>query len=90
MSLFNVVQECVVNGLHYVHPTTQPIEVDDEQAAPLVESGCLAPYPARSVIPESIDAVHAAINALTLSPPELEVDPDPPAPKRPRKPRAED
>lgn len=44
MGYFNVVQPCVVNGLHYIRPTVQPIEVDDDTAAPLVEAGSLEPY----------------------------------------------
>jgi hypothetical protein len=43
---YNVVAPCVVGKLHYTRPTVQPIEVDDEIAGPLVESGCLEPYPA--------------------------------------------
>ncbi len=45
MGLYHVVKPCVVGKLHYVRPTAQPIEVDDGVAAPLVESGCLEPYP---------------------------------------------
>jgi len=41
---YNVVSPCVVGKLHYARPTVQPIVVDDETAAPLVESGCLEPY----------------------------------------------
>lgn len=44
MGFYNVVQPCVVGKLHYARPTSQPIDVDDETAAPLVESGCLEPY----------------------------------------------
>jgi len=44
VGLYNVVQPCCVNGLHYVNPTSQPIQVDDEQAASLVEAGSLTPY----------------------------------------------
>ena len=44
MGLYNVIQPCVVGNLHHTRPTTQPIEVDDDTAAPLVESGCLEPY----------------------------------------------
>lgn len=44
MGLYNVIAPCLVNGLHYVNPTKQPIEVDDDQAKPLVESGSLEPY----------------------------------------------
>jgi hypothetical protein len=44
MGFYNVVKPCVVARRHHVRPTTQPIEVDDDTAAPLVESGCLEPY----------------------------------------------
>lgn len=44
MGFYNVVSPCVVGKLHYARPTTQPIEVDDDTAAPLVESGVLVPY----------------------------------------------
>ena len=44
MGFYNVVKPCVVGKLHYARPTVQPIVVDDEAAAPLVESGCLEPY----------------------------------------------
>jgi hypothetical protein len=44
MGFYNVVKPCVVGQLHYVRPTTEPIEVDDDTAAPLVDSGCLEPY----------------------------------------------
>ncbi|MCT7372937.1 hypothetical protein [Mycolicibacterium llatzerense] len=46
MGYYNVIRPCVVGNLHYVRPTPyfSPIEVDDEIAAPLVESGDLAEY----------------------------------------------
>lgn len=44
MGFYNVVRPCVVGKLHYARPTSAPIEVDDDVAAPLVESGCLEPY----------------------------------------------
>lgn len=44
MGYYQVVASCVVGKLHYTRPTTAPIEVNDEVAAPLVESGCLEPY----------------------------------------------
>ena len=45
MGYFNVIQPCHVPGKgHYVNLPAQPIVVDDAVAAPLVESGCLAPY----------------------------------------------
>lgn len=45
MGYYNVIQPCHVPGKgHYVNLPAQPVEVDDVVAAPLVESGCLAPY----------------------------------------------
>lgn len=44
MGWYQVLAPCVVDGLHYIHPTTQPIEVDDDRAAELVVSGALVPY----------------------------------------------
>ncbi len=44
MGFYNVVRPCVVGQLHYARPTTEPIEVDDDVAAPLVEAGSLQPY----------------------------------------------
>ena len=45
MGFYNVVTvPCVVGKLHQVRPTTAPIEVDDDLAAPLVESGHLERY----------------------------------------------
>lgn len=44
MGLYNVVRPCVVGLLHYVRPTAAPIEVDDDAAAELVESGSLVAY----------------------------------------------
>ncbi|HNM85351.1 MAG TPA: hypothetical protein PKI77_12595 [Mycobacterium sp.] len=44
MGLYTVVKPCVVGLLHYVRPTTAPIEVDDDAAAELVESGSLVAY----------------------------------------------
>lgn len=59
MGFYNVVRPCVVGKLHYATVPVQPIEVDDEVAAPLVESGCLESYPRGS---------SDAIKALTLEP----------------------
>lgn len=41
MGLYNVVAPCVVGDLHFTRRSTKPIEVDDDTAAPLVESGAL-------------------------------------------------
>lgn len=43
MGQYNVVQPCVVAGRHYARPTAQPIAIDDDAAAPLVEAGKLEP-----------------------------------------------
>lgn len=98
MGFYNVVRPCVVGKLHYATIPAQPIEVDDDVAAPLVESGSLEPYPRGS---------SDAIKVLTLEPRDIEgntgdsldgvirtvenfndpvVDPEKPAP-RPRNPR---
>lgn len=45
MAWFNVVAPCVVDGLHYVRPTVQPIEVDDDAAVELLAEGAIEPYP---------------------------------------------
>lgn len=45
MPLFNVVQPCAVNGLHYIHPTEQPIEIGEDVAADLLADGKIEPYP---------------------------------------------
>lgn len=44
MGYFNVLRPCVVGKLHYATVPSQPIEVDDDVAAPLVKTGCLKPY----------------------------------------------
>ena len=45
MGYYNVVQPCVVNGLHYIHPTEQPIEIGEDVAAELLADGKVEPYP---------------------------------------------
>lgn len=84
MSYYNVVAPCVVGKLHYATVPDQPIEVDDEVAAPLVESGCLTSYPAQS---PTADALEILVNANLLTPDQVE-DVVAPKPRRPRKPRA--
>jgi hypothetical protein len=74
VSYFNVVKPCVVGQLHYARPTVQPIEVDDEVAAELVESGCLTPYPAQSA---TADALVKLVSADLVT--QDEVKPAPPA-----------
>ncbi len=49
MSLYTVTEPCVIDQLHYATVPTQPIEVDDEVAAPLVEAGSLVAY--RAAVP---------------------------------------
>lgn len=44
MGYYNVVAPCVIGKLHYAQPTTQPIELDDDVAAPLVTAGALERY----------------------------------------------
>ena len=44
MSLYTVTEPVVIGQLHYATVPSQPIEVDDELAAPLVEAGSLVPY----------------------------------------------
>lgn len=44
MGYYSVLEPCVVGKLHYATVPVQPIEVDDDVAAPLVESGSLKPY----------------------------------------------
>ncbi len=44
MVYYNVVRPCVVGKLHYASIPSQPILVDDEVAAPLVEAGALTVY----------------------------------------------
>jgi hypothetical protein len=56
---FNVIAPCYVPSGpakgHYVNLPSQTIEVPDETAAPLVESGCLEAYPAGRFV-EKIEA----------------------------------
>lgn len=54
MGLYNVVTPCFVAGRHYVRPTSQPIQVDDTEAAKLVEAGSLTPYGAPEPSAESV------------------------------------
>ena len=44
MTYYNVIQPCVIAGKHYVRPTVQPIEVDDDVAAPLLADGAVTRY----------------------------------------------
>ena len=54
MGLYTVLRPCVVDNLHYAQGPATPIEADDTVAAPLVESGDLAPVdetPPAKVLP---------------------------------------
>lgn len=92
MGLYNVVGPCVVGKLHYARSTTLPIEVDDAEAGPLVESGCLEPYPAGRVVvaepAESTDHEGTAVGDPNQDPLPTgdfaPVDPEPAESPRPR------
>lgn len=85
MGYFTVLKPCVVGKLHYATVPAQPIEVDDDVAAPLVESGCLELYrPGAQAIQRNIARATEAINAVTLSlAAEVDDEPlaDPPSPR---------
>ncbi|WP_349318991.1 hypothetical protein [Mycolicibacterium canariasense] len=58
MGYYKVVRPCVVGKLHYATVPSQPVEVDDEVAGPLVVSGDLDPYqPGESLLDEVLDSV---------------------------------
>lgn len=88
MRYYNVVRPCVVGKLHYARPTTQPIQVDDVVAAPLVAEGSLEPYlpAAPAVADEPAADEFLAVQASEYATETIEpaADPEPPA----RKPRA--
>lgn len=102
MGYYNVVQPCVVGKLHHTRPTTQPIEVDDEAAAPLVQSGCLELYPPRRIEGPTgaiLDGlITAPASGVNFTPPwpvlvdtesgEGTVEPAPEPPPAPRRPRS--
>ncbi len=91
MGYYNVVRPCVVGKLHYASVPAQPIEVDDEVAAPLVESGDLTRY---GVFDEPLlgDGVASVVGTECIAP-QLGVgfvegfapDEKPQRPRRPRK-----
>lgn len=89
MGLFNVVAPCVVNGLHYVRPTVQPIEVDDAVAGPLVGAGKLQPYPLPAV-EQPVKAAEPDEVPQPASPPSPPLSLPGPPKRRPRKPRSTD
>lgn len=92
MGFYNVVAPCVVGHLHHVRPTTQPIEVDDAEAGPLVESGCLTPYEPGDIPVKPFQADVTGVEGDTgtiidgvvrVSEPEFDDEPptDPPPPR---------
>lgn len=99
MGYYNVIRPCVVGKLHYASIPSQPILVDDEVAAPLVQSGELVAYEPRGAVELKGSAVvdlegSVLSKALTeagvhlASPLSVTPDTDNTAPKRPRRPRA--
>ena len=67
VGFYNVVEPCVAGKLHYATVPSQPINVDDETATPLVESGYLEPYrPGKNRFTEAVQ---------TGLPPGVEMDP---------------
>ncbi|SBS73781.1 hypothetical protein MHPYR_180059 [uncultured Mycobacterium sp.] len=78
MGWYNVVKPCVVGQLHYARPTEQPITVDDEVAAPLVEDGSLTPYPAQTA---TADALVELVNADLVTPEPEQADKPVPHPR---------
>lgn len=88
MGRYNVIEPCVVNGLHYARPTAQPIEVDDDKAAPLVEAGSLTPYQPGGI--DSIKRTEPDLSGDVAGPllsehPEVSAEVD--ADRKPRRPR---
>lgn len=70
MGYYNVIASCYVPGKgHYVNLPSQPIEVDDETAAPLVEAGSLVLY-RPGVVPGKF--LNDAIAAVVAHDPELQ------------------
>lgn len=100
MGFYNVVRPCVVGKLHYASVPVQPIEVDDEVAAELVESGDLTPYaPGSGPVPSGEPTEYAPAGALaevfdSLNPETVDDEPaetEKPAPRaRGRRKAAED
>lgn len=104
MGLYNVVTPCVVAKRHHVRPTTAPIEVADDLAAQLVESGCLEPYRPGGIkevsapeLPDTIDGLAidsaAFANAVGQAGEDcaaVAVEPAPPRRPRSRRRRGED
>lgn len=63
MGLYNVMYPCVIGTVHHTRATALPIEVDDEVAAPLVESKHLRPFGPR---PEEV--TDAVVEQVTTAP----------------------
>lgn len=75
MGYYNVVRPCVVGKLHYVSIPSQPIEVDDDVAAPLVESGDLVPYaPGSTSAPAKPEDAHGYLPPAVLAASKPETD----------------
>lgn len=73
MSLYTVTEPCVIGQLHYATVPAQPIEVDDELAAPLVEAGSLVPFRAQGFVEQfAADAFKPEVDpgTFTLADPE--------------------
>lgn len=93
MGYFTVLKPCVVGKLHYATVPSQPIEVDDDVAAPLVADGSLQLYPKPAVEPPQGEPApnpfaglgDMAANVRFVSPPAGQPEVDKPA--RPRNPR---
>lgn len=85
MSLYTVTEPCVIGQLHYATVPTQPIEVDDEVAAPLVEAGSLVAY--RAAVPTDHTGVAEGDPNVDLLPTGDFAPADEPVekPRRPRK-----
>lgn len=96
MGFFSVLRPCVVGKLHYATVPSQPIEVDDVVAAPLVESGDLATYrPGGSRLPDPYVIPTEDEVVIDVEPdefPAIEEQDDPekpsPRPRNPRRPKA--
>lgn len=100
MGYYNVIAPCYVPGKgHYVNLPSQPIEVDDETASPLVEDGSLQPYRTgpSSLLPDDVavtvserlqDLCDEDVAAAREAEPVAEVPDDEADPKPTRRPRS--
>lgn len=58
MGLFDVVEPCAFlaadgRAVHHTRPGAVGVEIDDAEAAPMVEAGKLVPHTADTAVPES-------------------------------------